>query len=143
MDQANGYVEDLVNCGLLSGKPFVDAFVVGHEVDQTTTTVRGVGETPKIGRIEAVPFGRLIAAANLRLFRLREHVGDRFPESSEGVLDHLRRTTESQQMGLRFRKPSVNADGGSVSAHVAASVTEQPSGLEERSQLSRAPDAAV
>jgi len=43
MDQANGYVEDLLHSGHVDGSPFVHAFVVGNEVDQMLpVTTNGV-----------------------------------------------------------------------------------------------------
>jgi len=37
MDQARGYIEDILHCGLLEGPPFVQAFVVGRELDPRTS----------------------------------------------------------------------------------------------------------
>lgn len=80
MNQANGYVEDLRACGLLDGDPHICAFVVGHQVDDKVTRVRGVGENPVVGRVEALTFGQLVRTANARLFRVRDQVEDRYPE---------------------------------------------------------------
>jgi hypothetical protein len=73
MNQANGYVEDLLAPGLLDGSPTVTAFVVGHAVDPKAQS-RKVGER---GMIEPVSFDRLIRTANLRLFRLRDQIAER------------------------------------------------------------------
>jgi hypothetical protein len=56
MTQAEGYIEDLLNSGHVTGTPFIHAFVVGHEIDPKTTTVRRVGEAPEKGRVDAVTF---------------------------------------------------------------------------------------
>lgn len=88
MNQASGYVEDLFNSGHLVGTPFIQAFVVGHELDPLTTSARTIGDSR--GRVEAWTYASLVATANARLFRVRDHVTDRYPESAQGVLDHLR-----------------------------------------------------
>jgi hypothetical protein len=78
MDQAGHYVDDLKNSGHLSGTPFINAFVVGHEIDSKVTRIRKVGDNPERGRIEATTFGQLVSTANQRLLRLKEQLGDRY-----------------------------------------------------------------
>ncbi|WP_173275137.1 ATP-binding protein [Paenibacillus sp. NEAU-GSW1] len=78
MDQAGHYVEDLLNSGHLSGTPFINAFVVGHEIDSKVTRIRKVGDNPERGRIEATTFGQLVSTANQRLLRLKEQLDDRY-----------------------------------------------------------------
>jgi len=104
MDQANGYVEDLVNSGHIDGLPFIHAFVVGNELDPRTTAVRRVGD-PERGRVEATTFGQLIRTANARLFKIRDQVKDRYPETGKDLLDRI--MSEPKQMELLglFRKP--------------------------------------
>jgi hypothetical protein len=53
MIQAEGYVEDILHCGILDGPPHIQAFVVGREVNERTSAVKTVGE-PEQGRIQAV-----------------------------------------------------------------------------------------
>jgi hypothetical protein len=107
MDQASGYVEDLLNSGHLTGTPFVHAFVVGHELDPQTTNVRKVGESPERGRIEAQTFAQLVSTANARLFRIRDQVEDRYPVGADGMLSHLKQdTTAANQLGISFPKSS-------------------------------------
>lgn len=81
MNQANGYVEDILNCGHLDGPPLIDAFVVGHRVEAGTAkrSVSVGGHT--LGNIEAVSFAHLVDTANARLFRLREQLEDRYGSS--------------------------------------------------------------
>ena len=77
MNQADGYVQDLLQCGHLEGPPFIKAFVVGHKVADRTETTRTVGAGPK-ARIEATTFAQLTRTAGQRLFRLRERLKERY-----------------------------------------------------------------
>lgn len=114
MDQAGGYIEDLANSGLLAGKPFIHAFVVGHELDPLTTPVRTVGD-PVIGRIEAHPFGQLVQTANARLFRIRDQVEDRYPDDAAGLLAQLKSTPkEAEQLGITFPAGPPKSDPSAV-----------------------------
>lgn len=85
MNQADGYVQDLLQCGHLEGSPFIRAFVVGHRVANRTETTRTVGEGPK-ARIEATTFAQLTRTAGQRLFRLRETLKDRYGEIESSKL---------------------------------------------------------
>jgi len=106
MDQASGYIEDLLNSGHLTGSPFIHAFVVGHELDPKTTTVRKVGDAPEQGRVEGQTFAQLVATANARLFRIREQIEDRYPPASDGLLDLFRGNPEAaSQLGLELPSP--------------------------------------
>jgi hypothetical protein len=103
MGQGEGYIEDLLNSGHLTGAPYIHAFVVGHQLEKKTTTVRKVGERPEQGRVEAQTFAQLVSTANARLFRLREQVEDRYPAGSDGVLNHLNEEPEeAAQLGIHF-----------------------------------------
>lgn len=98
LDQASGYVEDILNCGLLDGPPFISAFVVGHELDQRTTPIRKIGEQPEKGRIQATTFGQLVRTAHQRLFRLRDRLKRYEALSSNELLARV--LQEPQQMPL-------------------------------------------
>ncbi|MBI2393245.1 MAG: hypothetical protein HYV09_26910 [Deltaproteobacteria bacterium] len=88
MTQAEGYIEDLLHCGLLDGPPFVQAFVVGRELNSRTTAVKTIGD-PEQGRVQAVTFGQLIRTANARLFRIRDAVQERYTGSGQELLDRI------------------------------------------------------
>jgi Histidine kinase-, DNA gyrase B-, and HSP90-like ATPase len=110
MNQAEGYVEDLLNCGLLDGPPRVLSFVVGHSVSSKLTPIRRVGD-PEIGRVEAVSMGQLVRTANIRLFRVREHVQERYPESGLGLFEWLEdRPEQLNLLGLVQQEPEVVPD---------------------------------
>jgi hypothetical protein len=85
MNQADGYVQDLLQCGHLDGPPFIKAFVVGHKVANRTETTRTVGEGPK-ARIEATTFAQLTRTAGQRLFRLREALKERYGDIESSKL---------------------------------------------------------
>lgn len=105
MDQAGGYIEDLHESGLLDGRPFIHAFVVGHEINPKTTSVRRIGE-PENGRVEALTFGQMVRMANARLFRIRERVQDRYPESGAHLAGQLLADpVQMDLLGLTHRPP--------------------------------------
>lgn len=80
VNQANGYVEDLLNSGHLDGQPYIRAFVVGHKVNSKLDPVRRIGEQPERARIEIATYGRLVRTAEKRLFGLRKRLANRYAE---------------------------------------------------------------
>lgn len=82
MFQAEGYVQDILKCGLVDGRPFVNCFVVGHEVGGKTEPVKTLGE-PEYGKIQAATFGQLTRTAEKRLFKLRDLLKDRYTDESK------------------------------------------------------------
>lgn len=80
MHQATDYVQDLQKCGLLDGPPFIDAFVVGHAVDDKVERFQKLGEKPELGRIQATTYGQLVRTGEARLFKLRDSLTDRYDE---------------------------------------------------------------
>ena len=87
--QAEGYVEDLLTCGLLDGPPYINAFVVGDEVEPRVTTVRKVGDQPERARIELHSFSQLVRTANIRLFKVRDRVKERYESQGRDLLDEI------------------------------------------------------
>lgn len=85
VNQASNYVEDLLRSGHLYGVPTIHAFVVGHEIDPRIEKKRTVGESGR-GRIEAITYGQMVAGAHRRLFRLREHLPQRYEALSGQTL---------------------------------------------------------
>lgn len=78
MDQAGGYVEDLLHSGHLDGDPYIRTFVVGHRLNDKLESRRTVGKREHV--IEAVTFGQLIRSANMRLFKLKEKVPAKYDQ---------------------------------------------------------------
>lgn len=93
MDQASGYVEDILSCGFVGGKPYVNAYVIGFKVHEGMQRIRKVGENPEMGRIEACDFGQLTRTANLRLCRLRDVVSDRYDFSEDNIVEKVMKET--------------------------------------------------
>lgn len=79
IQQAMQYVEDLLNCKLLDGEPFVRAFVVGNKKDSRAKPIQ-IGTTPVSGLVEAATFSQLIRTANHRLFKLQERISQRYKD---------------------------------------------------------------
>ena len=79
LNQAEGYVEDLLASGLIDGSPRIHAYVVGKSLDRSlaVSNVRRIGN-PEFGRVEACTFDQLIRTAERRLFRLRENLQSRY-----------------------------------------------------------------
>lgn len=99
-NQANNYVEDLLNCGYLDGTPYINAYVVGHTVDSRigNSRVRKVGD-PERGRVEVVTYGQLVRTAEQRLFKLKEQLNSRYKEiADETIVQKV--LNEPQQLEL-------------------------------------------
>ncbi|PKL38651.1 MAG: ATP-binding protein [Candidatus Riflebacteria bacterium HGW-Riflebacteria-1] len=79
-NQAQGYVEDFMNCGSLIGNPYIEAFVVGNtysEKIQPISTVRN-SNSVEMGKIRITTFGQLVDTAERRLFGLRKKLDSRY-----------------------------------------------------------------
>lgn len=92
MQQAEGYIEDILNSGLIDGSPTIQAFVVGHQVSNKIMRVKRIGDGDRErGRIEALSFDQLVRTANARLFRLRDQVKGRYEGlDGDGLVAKLR-----------------------------------------------------
>jgi hypothetical protein len=80
MHQAVDYVQDLLNCGLLDGAPFINAFVVGHVIENKLERFQKMGQNPESGCIQATTYGQLVRTGEARLFKLRDNLQDRYEE---------------------------------------------------------------
>jgi hypothetical protein len=80
MHQATDCVQDLLKCGLLDGRPFVDVFVAGHSVGEKVERHLKLGENPEFGRVQARTYGQLVRTGEARLFKLRENLQTRYDE---------------------------------------------------------------
>ncbi|MHB1681203.1 MAG: ATP-binding protein [Bacilli bacterium] len=100
-NQANNYVEDLLNSGHLDGSPFIHAFVVGFKVDSRSNNsrVRRVGENPEKGRVEITTYNQLVRTAQRRLFKLKDQLNERYQSVGDETLVG-RLLKESQQLTL-------------------------------------------
>jgi len=81
-NQAQGYVEDFINCGSLIGSPYVHAFVVGERIasKMSPTTELANKNDVKCGKIRIATYAQLVDTAEKRLFGLREKLGERYDD---------------------------------------------------------------
>jgi hypothetical protein len=107
MFQAEGYVQDILNCGLVDGRPFVRCFVVGHEVRAKTEHFKTLGD-PEYGRIQATTFGQLTRTAEKRLFKLRDLLNERYSDkqSMSPLLSKILQEPEQIEMTTIAAMPS-------------------------------------
>jgi hypothetical protein len=77
MNQADGYVQDLITCGHLPGLSMIRAFVVGHKLSEHLVPSRTVGDGERFV-IRAVPYSSLVQTGERRLFRLREKLNQHY-----------------------------------------------------------------
>lgn len=81
-NQAQGYVEDFVNCGVLIGKPYIDAYVVGdsyaEKLSPTTTVLND--NNKEMGKVKVSTFSQLVDTAERRLFGLRQKLNNRYED---------------------------------------------------------------
>lgn len=81
-NQAQGYVEDFVNCGSLIGTPYIEAFVIGESFSEKIQPISTVQNESKVemGKIRITTFGQLVDTAEKRLFGLRQKLSDRYDD---------------------------------------------------------------
>lgn len=81
-NQAQGYVEDFVNCGSLIGTPYIEAFVVGESFSEKIQPISTVQNENKIemGKIRITTFGQLVDTAEKRIFGLRQKLSARYDD---------------------------------------------------------------
>jgi hypothetical protein len=100
MNQATDYLEEILRCGAMDGRPFVHAFVVGHRVNNRIEPIRSIGENPTRGKVHATTYGQLVRTAQSRLFRLREKLTSRYDDvKGSDLLERVLR--EPYQMDLK------------------------------------------
>lgn len=81
-NQAQGYVEDFMNCGQLIGTPYIEAFVVGESFSEKVQPISTVKNDNNIelGKIRITTFNQLVDTAERRLFGLRKKLSDRYDD---------------------------------------------------------------
>jgi hypothetical protein len=104
INQADGYVQDIVYSDILASRPFVNAIVVGDSIKPKTAKSKDIKDTDddsrRVGRVRAVTFSNLISTAEQRLFRLREKLNDRYDQFETQELKQQMLTT-TIPMGLQ------------------------------------------
>ena len=78
--QAEDYVEEIFNCGILLPKPYITAFVVGERVGAKISTRKELSDSEgnAMGIVIAKPYSSLISTAEARLFKLRRTLENRY-----------------------------------------------------------------
>ena len=103
MNQADGYVQDFLNSGVMDGTPTLRAFVVGYEIQPKTSREKDIREEGTLrGRVIATTYGQLVRTAHQRFFNLKKKIPARYDEVS-GV-DLMTRVMETpSQVAFDFR----------------------------------------
>lgn len=91
VNQADNYVQDIAASGVVSGAPYICAWVVGQKVAAGVAKDKTLrNETRDYGRVRATTFGNLIDTANRRLLKLRDVLATRYGNlPTDGLLDRV------------------------------------------------------
>lgn len=95
LSQAEEYIDDIRNCGHISGHFFIHSFVIGDRVDSAVTLEKSLkaADGAEHSGIRGVCYALLTQTASKRLFKLKERLEDRYALTSEGkhstILDEL------------------------------------------------------
>jgi hypothetical protein len=95
LNQAEKYIDDIRDCGHISGAFFTDCFVIGDSIDTTVTLTKSLRGQSDIehSRVRGICYSTLTQTASKRLFKLKERLQDRYSAASQGkrssVLDDL------------------------------------------------------
>lgn len=97
-NQLQGYVEDLIGCGVIGGSPFISAYLVGMKVEKGGLSGSKVldpsDDKREIGKIVISTFAQLVDTAEKRLFLLREVLRERYDDVPG--MDLFERSTQEQ-----------------------------------------------
>jgi len=97
MNQADGYIQDLLGSGALDGTPTFRAFVVRYEIAPKTARYKEIQDEGGLrGKVMATAYGQQTRSAHQRLFRLKERIPARFEDLSGADLSARVMQTASQ-----------------------------------------------
>lgn len=83
MNQANGYVQDFLNSGVMDGTPMFRAYVVGYEIQPKTSKEQDIKDESIVrGRVVATTYSQLTRSAHQRLFKLKDKIPTRYDDIS-------------------------------------------------------------
>lgn len=94
LNQAEKYIDEIRDCGHISGAFFTNCFVIGDKVNSSITLEKSLkGDGVVHSEIRGVCYATLTQTAAKRLFKLKERLQDRYATASEGkrssILDDL------------------------------------------------------
>ena len=79
VSQTDGYVQDIAASGVITGSPYVCAWVVGQTIAAGVAKDKKVGDDGReFGRVRATTFAALIDTANRRMMKLRDVLANRY-----------------------------------------------------------------
>jgi len=100
INQADDYVQDIYHSGVMSGTPYITAWVVGQRVSPGVENDKRLG-SPEYGRVRAVTFSSLVDTANARLLKLRKTLASRYGDAStDSLLDRVFSTPTQDHMSF-------------------------------------------
>lgn len=83
MNQADSYVQDFLNSGVMDGTPTIRAYVVGYEIKPKTSKEKEIREGGVLrGRVVATTYGQLTRSAHQRFFKLKDKIPTRYDDIS-------------------------------------------------------------
>lgn len=84
-------MQDIVASGVISGAPYICAWVVGQKVATGVAKDKTLrNEIRDYGRVRATTFGTLVDTANRRLLKLRDVLAVRYGnQSTDGLLERV------------------------------------------------------
>lgn len=109
MNQADGYVQDFLNCGLLDGTPLFRSYVVGYEIHPKTSKEKEIKEEGILrGRIIATTYGQLARTAHQRFFKLKEKIPTRYDDlSGVDLMTKIIQTPSQAPLLLKIEEKAV------------------------------------
>jgi len=93
LNQAEEYIEEIRNCGCISGAFYTNSFVIGSKIDPKLSQKTLSSNDIAHATIRGVCYSTLTQTANKRLFKLKENLEDRYSVISQDnrskILDEL------------------------------------------------------
>lgn len=91
LNQAEAYIDDIRNCGHISGHYFIYSFVIGDRVDKGVTLEKSLktSEGLEHSSIRGICYADLTQTASKRLFNLKKRLEDRYTQASENKSSSL------------------------------------------------------
>ncbi len=99
MTQAEGYIQDIYYSGAIEKSANISAFVVGHKIDQKTSTVKKIGDS-EYGVVHACTYNQLVRTASNRLFNLKNKLQKHYDGIPNDTLIQRVLDDPQQQMNI-------------------------------------------